>query len=111
MTGIVTAPKLNLLTDALAQAIERHPTRNVLVEMRAQSRDFPLLEVFEVLAHAEGKVAAGTKIAYVVTGRKVPSVKRFFEDLAEKRGLAFRMFAARREALEWLDARQESVAH
>jgi len=111
VTGVVTAPKLNRLTDALAAAVERYPARNLLVEVRAQSRDFPLLEVFAVLAHAVRRLATGTRIAYVVTGRPLPSVKRFYEELADRRDLAFRMFAARREALEWLDERQEAAAH
>jgi len=110
ITGTITAPKLMRMVDVLANALARNATRNVLIEVRAQSRDIPLLESFAILAHAVKRQIMQTRIAYVITGRPGLSITRFFEEMAGRRGLQIRFFADRTGALDWLGVTQHSLA-
>jgi len=110
ITDSVTAPKLIRVMDVLANELERNSPRDVLIEVRAQSRDIPLFEIFEILAHAIKRPISHTKIAYVVTGRPLPGITRFYADIAAKRGLKIKFFSDRREALNWLGVDEKSIA-
>jgi hypothetical protein len=110
ITGTITAPKLMRVVDVLANALARNAPRNVLIEVRAQSRDIPLLEAFAILAHAVKKQITQTRIAYVITGRPALSITRFFEEMAGRRGLQIRFFADRAGALDWLGVTQVPIA-
>lgn len=102
VTDSINAPKLIRLLDVLADALERHSSRNVLLEIRAQSRDIPVLEVFQIAARAAIKRIFQTRIAYVMTGRPLFSITRFYEDVAARRGVTLKFFATRKEGLDWL---------
>ena len=110
ITGTITAPKLIRVVDVLANALAHNASHNVLVEVRAQSRDIPLLEAFAILAHAIKRQIMQTKIAYVITGRSALSITWFFEEMAGRRVLKMRFFSNRTEALDWLGVAQKSIA-
>jgi hypothetical protein len=110
ITGTITGPKLIRVVDVVANALARTASRNVLVEVRAQSRDIPLLEAFAILAHAVKRQIMQTRIAYVITGRSGLSITRFFEEIAGRRGLQIRFFADKAAALDWLGVAQNSIA-
>ena len=109
ITEVVTAPKLIHLVDILANELERDSSRNVLVDVRARSRDIPLFETFSIFAHMMRRRVTRTKIAYVVTGRARPSITRIYEDISARCGVKIKFFAARKEALDWLDVAEESI--
>ena len=110
ITGTITAPKLIHVVDVIAMAMAHRAPPKILVDVRAQSRDIPLLEAFAILAHAVKRKITHTRIAYVVTGRAGPSITRFFEEIAAKRGLKIRFFRDRAEALDWLDVKLKPLA-
>ncbi len=110
ITGTITAPKLIRVVDVIALALARQAPPRILVDVRAQSRDIPLLEAFAILAHAIKRKITHTKIAYVVTGRSGPGITWFFQEMAGKRGLKIRFFKDRVGALDWLDVTQEPIA-
>jgi hypothetical protein len=110
ITDTITAPKLIRVVNVIALALARKAPLNILVDVRAQSRDIPLLEAFSILAHAIKRKIMHTKIAYVVTGRTAPSITWFFEDMAGKRGLKIRFFKDRAVAIEWLEVKEDTLA-
>jgi hypothetical protein len=110
ITDTITAPKLIRVVDVLALALARKAPPKILVDVRAQSRDIPLLEAFAILAHAIKRKIMHVKIAYVVTGRAGLSITRFFEEIAGKRGMKIRFFKDRAVALEWLEVKEDTIA-
>lgn len=109
ITDIITGPKLIHLVDVLGGELTRNSSRNVLVEVRAQSRDVPLLELFSIMARAIRRRINRTTIAYVMTGRPMLWPTRFYEDVAARCGVKIKFFRDRRVALDWLLARQDSI--
>ena len=110
ITDTITAPKLIRVVNVIALALAHKAPPNILVDVRAQSRDIPLLEAFAILAHAIKRKIMHAKIAYVVTGRTAPSITWFFEDMAGKRGMKIRFFKDRAVALNWLEVEQGTIA-
>ncbi len=109
ITDIITGPKLIRLVDVLAGELALHSPRKVLAEVRAQSRDVPLLELFSIMARVIRRRTTRTTIAYVMTGRPMLWPTSFYEDIAARCGVKIRFFSDRRVARDWLLARQDPV--
>jgi hypothetical protein len=101
---VVTTGLLRLVIAKIAQVL-RQATGDqflILVEVDAPTREVDLVEPHFAWSYAAAKFMKGTKVAYVMTGRPMPSNSGQVEDDARRFGVTLKCFAERGGAVDWL---------
>jgi hypothetical protein len=101
---VVTTGLLRLVIIKVAQVL-RQATRDqflILVEVDAPRREVDLIEPHFAWSYAAARFMKGAKVAYVMTGRSMPSNLGEVEDDARRFGVTLKCFAERGGAVDWL---------
>ena len=88
---------------AIGEACKKHNCRKVLVEAQQIVRQLDTTDVFKAGCAFPKMHLHGIRIAFVVPDYDTDDTTRFFETVAQNRGIYISFFKDKEEALPWLD--------
>src|SRR5690349_11067693 len=98
----------NAMVQQIMEAVVTSGLSRVLVDIRGLKLDIPLVQIFERAKEMRerrkqaGVVSAKAAVVYPPNDPKMEEDFNFFETAARNRGLPYRAFSNREEALAWL---------
>lgn len=110
-TDVVTPAFFGQLMGRIKAVLAVDPDRcaRALIEVVAPKADITVFERFQAWNRAF-PVIRRVRVAYLVSGRPLGADVKFFELVAQNRGVTLRFFSSRREAMQWLGASEPETA-
>ena len=91
----------------IGEACKKHDCRKVLIEAQQIVRRLDTTDVFNAGCALPKMHLHGIRVAFVVPDYDTDDTTKFFETVAQNRGIYISFFKSKEEALPWLDVDHE----